>query len=112
MKVRITSMYFDGFRRHREGSVINISDKKYTKESEIPKTSNKKVGDVIAFSEKCMEVVDVKTPAVDVPRPIPGLTVKTKKTEVPTETPEAPTETPIYPLEKGGEVRASDSQAI
>ena len=79
MKVRITRMYFDGLRRHREGSVINIKDTKYTKASEIPKTSKKKVGDYIHFAASCMEIVDAKTPVVDVPRPIPGLTVVTRQ---------------------------------
>lgn len=78
MKVRITRMYFDGLRRHRVGSVINISDKKFTKASEIPTTSKKKVGDYIYFAPSCMEMVSNETALLDVPRPIPGLTVEKK----------------------------------
>lgn len=77
MKVRITRQYFDGLRRHREGSVINISDRKYVKISEIPASSKKRVGDYVEFAPSCMEIVDKKTPIVDVPRPKPGLTPTT-----------------------------------
>lgn len=99
MKVRITRLYFDGLRRHREGSIINIKNDKYTKESQIPKTSKKKVGDYIYFAPSCMEIVDAKTPTVDVPRPTPGLTV----TRV-----AAPVEQP----ETGDEKSPADEQVI
>lgn len=87
MKVLITRMYFDGMRRHREGSVIAISDKKYMKASEIPATSRKKVGDVIAFAPSCMQIVESKAVLVDVPRPTPG-----KTPAVPPQAPPAPAE--------------------
>lgn len=92
MKVRITRLYFDGLRRHREGSVITISDKKYMNAKDIPKTSRKKVGDYIYFASSCMEIVDAKTPVKDVPRPKPGLTVTDKKE--PETTPESSEEVP------------------
>lgn len=106
MKVRITRLYFDGLKRHREGSVLNISDKKYTKASEIPKTSQKKVGDYIHFAPSCMEIVDAKTPVMDVPRPIPGLTV-TKPSVAPVSTPEE-----IPGSETVGGSRPSDTNEI
>lgn len=106
MKVRITRMYFDGLRRHREGSVINISDKKYTKQSEIPKTSKKKVGDYIRFAPSCMEIVDAKTAVIDVKRPTPGLTVKSNRSVS-----EETVETPDI-AEDVREGRLSDSEAI
>lgn len=90
MKVRITRMYFDGMRRHREGSVIVISDRKYTKESEIPKTSRKKVGDYVEFSASCMEIVSARTPNVDVPRPTPGKSAPLTQPTAPPEAPSAP----------------------
>lgn len=110
MKVRITRMYFDGLKRHREGSVLNIKDTKYTKASEIPKTSKKKVGDYIHFAPSCMEIVDAKTTVVDVPRPIPGLTVTSRKS-VAEETAETQGDSEET-SESGGEGRLSDSQAI
>lgn len=81
LKVKITKLYFDGLRRHRAGSVINISDEKYKSQDEIPKSSNKKVGDYKEFAPSCMELVDIKTPVVDLKRPIISSTTLNKADE-------------------------------
>ena len=62
MKVRAKTMYFDGKKRQRPGSVFEISDDRWSQGDKIP--NGKKVGDLKAFSSSSMELVDEKTPVI------------------------------------------------
>ena len=61
MKVRVTRLLFDGMKRRRPGEIIEISNDRWKAGENIP--SNRKVGDVKAFSPSSMEVIDENVPS-------------------------------------------------